>query len=158
MSDPKLVKLIQGVTNESDLNKFFSAFNTNKISYSNHLNRQNQILSTVSNRYNFKKYNESQLFEVISVEILEIINSDETIFHPIQLPIPENTTLGTNCRRRYNNALTFNFATAVVAHLGCTAGNLAVIPGLICHAAVAFAHAAADDNAYLDYLDCIREN
>lgn len=156
-SDPKLVKQIQGVKDENDLNKFFTAFNTNKISYSNHLNKQNQILSTISNRYNFKKYNQNQLFEVISVEILEIINSDEATFHPIQLPIPENTTLGTNCRRRYNNTLTSNFATAVVAHMACAAGYLAVVPGLICHAGVALIHSTADDNAYLDYLDCVRE-
>ena len=48
-----------------------------------------------------------------------------------------------------------NFFGAVVAHGGCLALDFAVIPGLICHGAVALGHAAANDSAYLDYLDCI---
>lgn len=155
-SDPKLVKQIKGITNESDLNKFFTAFNTNRTSYSDHLNKQNQILSTISNRYNFKNFNQKQLIDLLTTQILEIANEDESIILPIPLPTPDNVVLGTNCKRRYVNALAINASVATVGHAACLSLNLLGPAGWICHGAVALGHLAADDNAYLDYQDCLK--
>lgn len=147
---------MKGVTNESDLNKFYTAFNTNQTTYTYHLKAQNQILSSVSNRYGFQNFNQNQLNDLLSAEILEIIILDETNFYPQQLPDPVNVTLGTNCRRRYNNDLAIAFAAAVLGHIACSPLDAAGgFPGFLCHSAVALAHIGMNDNAYLNYLDCL---
>ena len=144
----QLVKKIGEFKDENDLQKFYQSFNTNEKKFSDFTNQQSKIILKISQDYKFKSFKEDELIRLLSTEILEALTTINILPNSAE-------AAGTNCKRRYNNALAINLAAALTAHLGCTSLDLAVIPGLICHGVVAVAHAAADDNAYLDYIDCL---
>lgn len=121
------------------INLFYTAFSTNEELYKIFLDKQSDRINRLNKTYGFDKLGEKELTD----EINQFLNT---------LP---RFAGGNNCKRRYRNALAINFAVAVGAHIACGTADITVILGIICHGATAIAHQAANDNAYLDYQDCL---
>lgn len=134
----------EGSINETNLSLFYRAFNINANDFVNFTNKQILIYKNISEKYKFKSYSEKELNSILQVEILEVLNS-------IYAKKPEP------CRDVYINDLQINFATAVGAHIACGTADITVVLGIICHGAVAMGHNAANNNAYINYQNCLKK-
>lgn len=142
-NDRKLADKIFSDSNltEQELPEFYLAFNTNEKNYTYFIDKQNSILKSLAVKYKFDSY--SNLIEILNTEINEVYS--------------KALAGGGNCKRRYVNALTINAAAATAGHYACVGLDLTTGPGgLLCHGAVVLGHMAANDNAYLDYQDCLK--
>lgn len=81
---------------------------------------------------------EEELQEILRVEIEKV------------LAVAKN-----NCWRRYRNEIAINTAAAIAGHIACGTADITVVLGIICHAAVTTLQLAANDNALMDYQDCM---
>lgn len=110
---------------------------------------QNKKLMNLEKKYQLSGLQNNQMTELI-----------EGGFVYLNLPLdPVNETpvaFG-DCERRLKNTLALNFGVAVAAHIACGTVDITVVLGALCHAAVLTTHIAADDNARLDYKECINK-
>jgi hypothetical protein len=130
---------------EGQLELFYEAFKTNEEDYTSFVKTQQGRLNVLY-----------QVYELESLSAEDLSPYFEDTLTQLGVGQEQSQTMGDNCGRRYRNTLAINLGTAVVAHLGCGFADMTVVAGLICHGAVYLVHSAADDNAYLDYLDCIK--
>ncbi len=135
---------MEGSINEGNLSVFYRAFNTNANDFVSFTNKQTLTYKNLSEKYKFKSHSEKELNLILQVEVLEVLN---VIYS--KLPEP--------CRDVYINDLQINFATAVGAHIACGTADITVVLGIICHGAVAMGHNAANNNAYINYQNCLKK-
>lgn len=145
-SNSSLVKKLpnQQMKTEKDLQAFHKAFNTNEKEYKSYLEKQNVRLQYLNEKYNLDSYSKPELTGALEPIIGSIGGFDDDIY------------ARNNCERRYINDIASITAAAVIGHIACAPSDVTVIVGLICHAAVTVAQIAANDNATLDYQECLR--
>jgi hypothetical protein len=119
-----------------------------KSDYETSMNSQSANVKYLDSQYNLSKFQPRQL-AVLFDEGFSFIN----------IPItsdPTQTTFG-DCETKLRNDLLINFGVATAAHVGCLTADVTVVLGILCHAAVATAHALSDDNARIEYRGCIKK-
>ncbi|MFY7665279.1 hypothetical protein [Flavobacterium sp.] len=128
---------------QTELRKFLSAVGMTESSYRNHLTVQRNRLSSLESKYKLSTISSTKLQDLLVPEL-----------YPILQPIIAVTN--GDCEDELRNTLIINFAAAVVGHVGCASADITVVAGILCHAAVASIHAAADSNARIAYRRCIK--
>ena len=135
-----LRELLAKPLSQDNIYDFYKTYSTNEKEFINFINSQNLILRNLSLKYDFKSYSQDEFLEILNVEVLEVLSSKVAIGR---------------CKDRYLNDLSINFSVAVAGHIACGTADITVILGVICHGAVLIGQNAANNNAYLNYLDCI---
>jgi hypothetical protein len=138
------------VLSKDELEKFYGVFGINQNDYLNFVKKQNALLIEISKKYEFVNFSDEKLKEILKIEIEEVFNSENNPFYKIDNDLK-------NCKRRFVNALTINSSVAIGGHYACVSLDLTGPAGLLCHGAVLLGHMAANDNAYLDYQDCLKK-
>jgi len=142
-TDKELLKVIYAdkKLNDDELSTFYKVFSTNEKDFYEYIKTQNELYNILNTKYNFEKYSKIELQTIFSVQIEEIYMS--------------TSTSRSNCYRRYLNAIAINASAAALGHTACLSVDWTGIGAAVCHGSVFVAHIAANDNAYLDYKDCL---
>ncbi len=72
-----------------------------------------------------------------------------------KLTLPTDKNIGCNCFRIARNCIIETGAAAVIGHIACASLDIAIIPGLLCHAAVLVLQVAATDNCNANRDNCL---
>jgi hypothetical protein len=137
-SNPALIKALPKTLKQSDLPQVYAAFNTTQAGLISFINQQNAKLRILIPQYNLSSASE----QTIGIEVGQVL-------------VNYGTMGSSNCGRIYRDALVFNLSMAVMGHVACGAADVTVVLGLLCHAAVLTAQAAANDSALAAYEDCM---
>jgi hypothetical protein len=147
INDKEALNLIYSDNNltEDELNTFYSITGfDSESSFINYYNSQLELLINLDNKYNFNKYSQEEL-KVILINALDQFYNNSLV------------SKAGPCERKLRNDMVIVAAEAYAAHLACGLADLSVIGGVICHSAVVVWHAASNDNAILDYENCIKK-
>ncbi len=127
--------------NENELNELAIALGFSNI---------NDYILYIENEYKTQNYLDKE-YNISKIEPfdMEIIVS-ETLQSSFQLKSDD-----CNCERIRRNCLGEAFAASVIGHVGCASLDLAVLPGIICHAAVLSAQYFASDNCNANAENCV---
>lgn len=140
--DVKIIKSVnvEKLKNEdqNQIDQFLRACSMDGEGYIDFLNLQNQRLESFTKSFNLTSIDERELMEILTVEIEQVMAASSN-----------------NCWRRYRNAIAMNLAGAIAGHIACGTADITVVLGIICHAAVTTFQLAANDDALLDYRECV---
>lgn len=114
-----------------------------KVDYANFVEKQNENLLIIKKMYNLNPENTTQLKQVLKKAIDKFWKND---FIGVMNP----------CADKYRNDLVINASVAVAGHLACAGLDITIIGGIICHGAVIAGQSAANSNARIDYLNCLK--
>jgi hypothetical protein len=135
-----LKEIINVPITKENIDFFYKTYSTNEKEFISFMNAQNLILRDFSDKYNFKSYSENELLIILNTEVTEVLQSTSKI---------------NRCRDKYVNSLGINLCAAIAGHVACGAADITVFLGILCHGAVLTGQHLANQNAYLDYLDCM---
>ena len=135
------------------LNNNVTEENLSSLVYLAGFNDTNEFTTYYSNQYSLiLELKEKYGFDKLSQEELNtiLLNSFNSYYG-----VNESAKLGP-CERKLRNDLAINATEAFAAHLACGSLDLTVIGGILCHGAVVTWHYYQNDNAILEYENCIK--
>lgn len=162
--DARFIKLLDNeialVENIKDLNKAesilskenFTTEDANELAIALGFSSANEYATYIEkeSRLLMKLENEYQLSELNPLKFEEIV-LDASVYNQVLKGDP------CNCYRILNNCVATVLAAATLAHLACIAGDLAVLPGLVCHAIVLVTQGLEIRNCEIAAEGCIND-
>lgn len=116
----------------------------NLLKYKQYINAENKVLNQLKIEYNLSVYKQGDIIKSLNPKSnLLNASTSETVM-----------LVADNCERIRRNCLIGVAATATAAHLACTAADLTVIGGIVCHAAAIVYQAVAGDNCNAEAENC----
>lgn len=138
---------IESIEDEEDLNKFYEKYNLSSSEFETYVKEQNNLIKKIDLIFNIKELTSKQNIVILNLEIEEVYN----------LINSNNKSLGDkNCRKILDHTIQSNWAIAITGHAACTALDLSVIGGIICHGAVSYHQWNQNQLAYIAYDQCMK--